>query len=288
MATAVEWQLHELDNGELHRCPAKDGARRTIDIPSWLSTMLSDHIVAKRLAPSPCHGFVYTFRGLAPANGASGQPGPRLIDVARRVGVSTGTVCAVLNQAPSVAESTRTNVEAAIAELGYARLVRRRGGPLAAQRIRDLLFQSAATGWYPRKAPSLPRPVPVLAQPWPGVPARGRGAPARADCCWLPVVRGLTSHGLRPTHRTLMDELGVPPKLTDERMGHQDGSVRARYSHVTARDAEAVDGRSDGVVGRGCGGQAADEPGLAGVAVLDRVLRPTHKIVSQSSPQEIH
>jgi hypothetical protein len=30
-----------------------------------------------------------------------------------------------------------------------------------------------------------------------------------------------------------MDELGVPPKLTDVRMSHQDGSVQARYSHVT-------------------------------------------------------
>ena len=25
----------------------------------------------------------------------------------------------------------------------------------------------------------------------------------------------------------------MPPKLMDERMGHEDGSVQARYSHVT-------------------------------------------------------
>jgi len=31
-----------------------------------------------------------------------------------------------------------------------------------------------------------------------------------------------------------MDELGTPGKLMDERMGHEDGSVQARYSHVTA------------------------------------------------------
>ena len=30
-----------------------------------------------------------------------------------------------------------------------------------------------------------------------------------------------------------MEELGMPPKLMDERMGHEDGSVQARYSHVT-------------------------------------------------------
>ncbi|GAA0676809.1 hypothetical protein GCM10010193_32530 [Kitasatospora atroaurantiaca] len=31
-----------------------------------------------------------------------------------------------------------------------------------------------------------------------------------------------------------MDELGTPPKLKDERMGHEDGSVQACYSHITA------------------------------------------------------
>ncbi|BCB88126.1 hypothetical protein Psuf_054390 [Phytohabitans suffuscus] len=30
-----------------------------------------------------------------------------------------------------------------------------------------------------------------------------------------------------------MEELGTPGKLMDERMGHADGSVQARYSHVT-------------------------------------------------------
>jgi hypothetical protein len=31
-----------------------------------------------------------------------------------------------------------------------------------------------------------------------------------------------------------MEELRTPPPLMDERMGHEDGSVQARYSHVTA------------------------------------------------------
>jgi hypothetical protein len=36
-----------------------------------------------------------------------------------------------------------------------------------------------------------------------------------------------------------MDELGVPAKIQDDRMGDADGSVQARYSHITAgmRDA---------------------------------------------------
>lgn len=32
-----------------------------------------------------------------------------------------------------------------------------------------------------------------------------------------------------------MEEAGTPPKLMDERLGHEDGSVQARYSHVTPR-----------------------------------------------------
>lgn len=76
--------------------------------------------------------------------------------------------------------------------------------------------------------------MPVLAAPWPGVPVRGRNALSRADSCWLPIAPRLTPHGLRHTHKTLMDELDTPLKLKDERMGHEDGSVQARYSHVTA------------------------------------------------------
>lgn len=32
-----------------------------------------------------------------------------------------------------------------------------------------------------------------------------------------------------------MEEASTPPKLMDERLGHEDGSVQARYSHVTPR-----------------------------------------------------
>ncbi|WP_312880177.1 LacI family DNA-binding transcriptional regulator [Actinokineospora xionganensis] len=158
-----------------------------------------------------------------------------MVDVARRAGVSTGTVSAVLNRPEKVKNATRTDVELAIAELGYVR-----GGPagqLSAHWRRTgfatWLFKPAVTGWYPSKAPRPARPVPILGEPWPGIPVRGRNAPGRATACWLPIASGLTPHGLRHTHKTLMDELGVPKSLTDERMGHQDGSVQARYSHVT-------------------------------------------------------
>jgi hypothetical protein len=85
----VEWQLYELDSGELHRCPPKDGSYRTIDTPGWLSSMLSEHVASVAPRPCSCHGLSYVFRGLAAANGSFRHSGPRVVDLARRAGVST-------------------------------------------------------------------------------------------------------------------------------------------------------------------------------------------------------
>jgi hypothetical protein len=182
-----------------------------------------------------CHGRSYVFSGHRAANGSIRKVGAKLVDVARCAGVSVGTVSAVLNRPEAVKPATRADVESAIAELGYVR-----GGPsgqLAAHWRRNgfatWLFKPAATGWYPSKAPSPARPVPIVGEPWPGIPVRGRNAPGRASASWLPIANGLTPHGLRHSHKTIMDELAVPKSLTDERMGHEDGSVQARYSHVT-------------------------------------------------------
>ena len=45
-------------------------------------------------------------------------------------------------------------------------------------------------------------------------------------------ARRVTSWASGPLAARL-DEIGVPDKLADERMGHANGSVQARYSHVT-------------------------------------------------------
>jgi integrase len=232
----VEWQLYELDDGQLHRCPPKDESRRTVLAPDWLLGLLTEHLAAARPEPCPCHELRYVFRGHRTVNGSAGQTGPRLIDVARRAEVAVGTVSAVLNDRAVVTDSTRSRVQAAIAELGYVRGAP--AGTLAAHWRRNgfatWLFQPAATGRYPRKAPLPARPVPVLADPWPGVPVRGRNAAGRADACWLPIAQGLTPHGLRHTYKTLMVELGTPATLMDAQMGHEDGSVQARYAHITS------------------------------------------------------
>jgi integrase len=233
----VEWQLYELDTGEFERCPPKDDSYRTIDTPEWLSDLVTSHISRTDSAPCSCHGKAYVFRGHGPANGAARQIGAKLVDVARRAEVSPATVSNVLNRPDTVPERTRLKVEKAVAELGYVRTGQT--GETAAHWRRTgfatWLFHPATTGWYPKKAPQEAHPVPVLADPWPGVPARGRNASGRADACWLPIARGLTPHGLRHSHKTVMEEFGIPPKLMDERLGHEDGSVQARYSHITAK-----------------------------------------------------
>jgi integrase len=228
----VEWQLYELDTGELVRCPPKDDSYRTIDLPGWLADLVLDHVRRTGPQPCPCHGRTYLFRGRGAAPVLSAVT---LVDVARHAGVSTGTVSNVLNRPGLVAEATQGRVAAAIAELGF--VPGRPGREPAAHWRRNgfatWLFGPAATGWYPKKAPQPAHPVPVVAQPWPGVPARGRNAAGRAEACWLPIAPRLTPHGLRHSHRTLMEELGTEKVLMDQRMGHLDGSVSARYAHVT-------------------------------------------------------
>lgn len=233
----VEWQLYELDSGELTRVPPKDDSYRTIDTPDFLSDLLTAHIDATKPEPCSCHGRTYVFSGHRPANGAASTPGAKLVDVARLAGVSTGTVSNVLNRPDTVPEGTRRKVSAAVTQLGYVR-GGLKPGALASHWRRSgfatWLFHPATSGWYPRAAPQPARPVPILGDVFPGVPARGRGAASRADACWVPIAKGLTPHGLRHSHKTIMEEIGVPKKLQDDRMGHADGSVQARYSHITA------------------------------------------------------
>ena len=239
----IEWQLYELDTGEFVRCPPKDDSYRTVDVPDFLDLMLREHIERTRPTPCRCHQRTYVFSGHRAANKAAQTPGAKLVDVARLAGVSTGTVSTVLNRPEAVPDTTHEKVAAAIAELGYVR-----GGSPTSELaphwrrtgFATWLFKPAATGWYPSAAPRPPRPVPIIGEPWPGIPARGRGAAGRADACWLPLAPGLTPHGLRHSHKTDLDEIGIPQKLKDDRFGHSDGSIGARYSHITSAMRRAL------------------------------------------------
>lgn len=271
----LEWQLYELDTGEFVRCPPKDDSYRTVDTPDFLDTLIREHIEGTNPKPCACHGRTYVFAGHRAANKAARAPGAKLVDVARLAGMSTGTVSNVLNRPETVPAATREKVTAAMATLGYVR-----GGSTSAEiaphwrrtGFATWLFKPAATGWYPAAAPHPPRAVPIIGDQWPGIPARGRGAAARADACWCPLAPGLTPHGLRHSHKTTMDEMGTPLKLKDDRMGHADGSVGSRYSHITAAMRRAL---CDGLTEQWNAALHARKEFASGspVGVLDRLLR---------------
>jgi integrase len=66
-------------------------------------------------------------------------------------------------------------------------------------------------------------------------PHRGAAEPVVAS--WAPVRDGLTPHGMRHGHSTLLDGLGTPVRLRDDRMGHTSpgmrrGDMRRRYTHI--------------------------------------------------------
>ena len=191
--------------------------------------------------PCPCHGKTYVFRGHGAANAPVGHPGAKLVDVARRAGVSTGTVSNVLNhpdRSPRPRGSRWSRPSPNSASSAAARCSEhaahwRRNG------FATWLFHPAATGWYPKKAPQEARPVPVLGEPWPGVPARGRNAAGAGGRLLAADRQG--PHAARAAAHPPDDHGGArhPPKLMDERMGQIDGSVsgplRPRHPEACAK-----------------------------------------------------
>ncbi len=64
---------------------------------------------------------------------------------------------------------------------------------------------------------------------------RSGQAPAEdtAAASWLPVLPGLTPHGLRHGLQTWMDEDGIPEVFKTERMGHEMPGMHGVYGHVS-------------------------------------------------------
>ncbi len=65
----------------------------------------------------------------------------------------------------------------------------------------------------------------------------GSGQPPAGDltlASWLPVLPGLTPHGLRHGHQTWVDEDRIADVLKSERMGHEVPGMRGVYSYVSA------------------------------------------------------
>ncbi|MBT2207019.1 LacI family DNA-binding transcriptional regulator [Actinomadura sp. NEAU-AAG7] len=226
----VEWEYVEHDDGTFERKEPKDDGFRDVDIPPFLSDLLSGHITRTAPERCVCHGQVTVFRGRGRDRAAAG-----IGDVAKHAGVSVGTVSNVMRHPERVAERTRARVEEAMAELGYDGPRAPTSAPAHHWRrsgFETWIFKPAVSGWFPKHSGSL-RPVPIAAEPFPGMPVRGRNAAGRADWCWTPIEPMLTPHGLRHSHKSLMVQLRTPEVLSHERLGHQLGGIGGVYSHVT-------------------------------------------------------
>ena len=160
----------------------------------------------------------------------------------------------------------------------------------------DWIFEPAASGWYPKKAPQPRRPVSLAADPWPGRPLRGRNNAGRAEACWLPVASGLTPHGLRHAHKSLMGELKIPEVLSHDRLGHRMSGIAAVYSHVTPAMRAELMSALTGSWERSLQARAAMNP-HSPVLVLDALLQeaackresagPTREPAHRAAPKRL-
>ena len=96
------------------------------------------------------------------------------------------------------------------------------------------LVVADATTW-----PGIPLAAWPSAQPGSAfAPPRGRGIQAIPDgtplTCWRPIQPGLTTHGLRHSHKTTSED-GIPEILAEQRLGHQVPGMRGLYAHASAR-----------------------------------------------------
>jgi len=70
-----------------------------------------------------------------------------------------------------------------------------------------------------------------------------------------------------------MEVFGTPPKLMDERLGHEDGSVQSRYSHVTPKMRQRLMADLTEVWQASLEARRELAPGSP-VATLDALLKP--------------
>jgi len=207
----VEWQLREI--GTFHRLPPKDDSYRStnwepcvpIDLPPFLSELLSEQIVGqtRRCSCAREHGGSGRYVFLGPDGGHH-----RRSNYARRL-------------FRPASDGRYEPVKGQPGKLVIADASLWPGRPIAA--------------WPPV-------PVPASARGGEGLttgftPPGGRGIKRiGADVpltCWLPAKQGLTPHGLRHSHKTWMEEDGIPAILQERRLGHEVPGMRGVYAHVS-------------------------------------------------------
>ncbi|MBB2909286.1 integrase [Streptosporangium becharense] len=276
----VDWQLYE-DAGRFYRLQPKDDSRRTIDLPPFLASLLSWMVQEHPDRRCQCAGG-------PPAEGGGETPCP---GGQPYLWLGGGRI---RKKGPKERQET-------VVETGH---------PRASNYLRRI-WDPAVDGAHPKDGARRP-PMPVLVDVadalWPGAPRapwpmakpgeefvvpRGHGVPVydierNHLASWLPILQGLTPHGLRHGHKTWMAEDGIPEILQADRMGHAVPGMRGVYTHVSPAMREALLGALQARWEKALAQRAALSL-RSPVPILDHLLEPFRtgrlKVISQPSPK---
>jgi len=242
---AIDWKLYEL-NGRFYRGRPKDGSIRPADLPPFLAELLAGQLARTgslkcscRNSEQPwCPGARYVFLG--PGGGhfrrsnyserffrpaADGWYLPQGGENPRPAVPVLVTECESFPGKPVPPWPQAIPGEDFIPPTGRG-LVR--------------LVSDQHTGRCQACGRAWPRRVDGTLIAHAGRAARSRcpgsgqlPAEDAAVASWLPVLRGVTPHGLRHGLQTWMDEDGIPEVLKTERMGHEMPGMHGVYGHVS-------------------------------------------------------
>lgn len=248
----LKWQLKEV-GGRFYKAPPKDNSKRRQDTPPFLSDLLAGQVQRSagmecRCPPEqPCGGGPYLF--LSP-NGSH----------LARSSFSEFVWHPAVDGATPATGGKQSRPQMPVLVDGGTGVFLRPAWPYADVENVDALFVpprgGGRTRWDGPYVLGVPCPV-CRADAGQGcrsaagkkVPHhRGRIALAEelgvslAPVSWVPVLPGLTPHGLRHSHQTWMREAKViDPKLMAERMGHEGGSsMQEHYTHISSQMRETL------------------------------------------------
>jgi integrase len=237
----IAWKVYELDR-RFYKGRPKDGSIRTAGLPPFLAELLASHLSTNTnrkctcANPEPpwCPGGEYVFLGQRNAHPRRSNYATRLVRPATdgryttREGRFAGAPVLVDASAPwpgallppwpvavpgkpyepptgrGIPRITGKDGSGRCPDCAYTILLRRDG----------TLINHKTAGERCPGAGRLPAEPPAVAN-------------------WLPLVPGLTPHGLRHGHQTWLDDLGIRYVLQSERMGHEVPGMRGVYSHIT-------------------------------------------------------
>ena len=240
----IDWKLYEL-NGKFYKGAPKDGSMRPADLPPFLGQLLARHLAdAGRLVCNCrndkrpwCPGAQYVFLGPGSGHFRRSNYSERFFRPA-----ADGWYPGRKGESPRPAAPVLvTNCEAFPGQPVAPWPPATPGGDFTPPTGRGTvrLVSDEHTGRCPICGRAWPRrkdTTLITHAKHGGGPCPGSGQDAAEDlgaASWLPVLRGLTPHGLRHGPRTWMDEDGIPEVLKTERMGHEMPGMHGVYGHVS-------------------------------------------------------